>query len=66
MAPLPEQSITLDPPILLLSRVDRSLLESMFWDRQVLWKMKWDIIDTHVENFNHRVSELEEALIEIL
>lgn len=28
--------------------------------------MKWDIVDTHAENFNHRVSELEEALIEIL
>lgn len=66
MAPLPEQSITLDSPILLLSRIDRSLLEIMFWDRQVLWKMNWDIVDTHAENFNHRVSELEEALIEIL
>lgn len=45
--------------------VYRSLLEIVCWDRQVLRKMKWDIIDVHMENFNHRISELEEASLEI-
>lgn len=27
--------------------------------RQILRKMKWDIIDVHAEKFNHRILKLE-------